>query len=92
MSIIIGVFPERLKYAVIKPLYKKVDKVDITTYRPISMLTTFGKVMKKIMHNRLSQHLQINNVLAQEQFGFRKNFSTDHACFFCYYWHTSGLE
>jgi hypothetical protein len=27
----IGVFPDRLKYAVIKPLYKKGDKVDITS-------------------------------------------------------------
>jgi hypothetical protein len=33
------------------------------------------------MHSRLSQHLQVNNVLVQKQFGFRKNFSTGHAAF-----------
>jgi hypothetical protein len=55
MSIITGVFPERLKYAVIKPLYKKGDKVDITNYRPISMLTVFSKILEKVMHHRLSQ-------------------------------------
>jgi ribosomal protein S17 len=54
MSIITGVFPDRLKYAVIKPLYKKGDKVDITNYRPISMLTVFSKVLGKTMYNRLN--------------------------------------
>jgi hypothetical protein len=54
MSVITGVFRECLKYAVIKPLYKKEDHGDITNYRPISMLTAFSKVMEKIMHSRLS--------------------------------------
>ena len=81
MSIINGVFPERLNYDVIKPLCKKGDKVDITNYRPISMLTVFSKVLERVMHCRLSQHLQVNNILVQEQFGFRKSFSTDHAAF-----------
>lgn len=47
MSIITGVFPDRLKYAVIKSLYKKGDKVGIANYRPISMFTAFSKVMGK---------------------------------------------
>jgi hypothetical protein len=50
MSIITGVFPNHLKYAVIKALYKKDDKVDIANYRPISMLTVFSKVTEKTMH------------------------------------------
>jgi hypothetical protein len=33
------------------------------------------------MLSRLNQYLQVNNMLAQEQFGFRKNLSTDHATF-----------
>jgi hypothetical protein len=81
MSIMTGVFPDRLKYAVIKPLYKKGDKVDITNYRPISMLTAFSKVLEKTMYHRLNQHLQVNNILVQERFGFWKDLSTDHAAF-----------
>jgi hypothetical protein len=81
MSIMTGVFPDRLKYAVIKPLYKKGDEVDITNYRPISMLTAFSKVLEKTMHHRLNQRLQVNNSLVQEQFGFQKDLSTDHAAF-----------
>jgi hypothetical protein len=47
MSIMTGVFPDRLKYAIIKPWYKKGDKVDITNYRPIFMLTVFSRVLGK---------------------------------------------
>jgi hypothetical protein len=32
-----GVFPERLKYAIIKPVYKKGDKLLTTNYRPVSL-------------------------------------------------------
>jgi hypothetical protein len=81
MSIMTGVFPDCLKYAVIEPLYKNGDKVDITNYRPISMLSVFGKVLEKTMYCRLNQHLQVNNILVQEQFGFWKDLSTDHAAF-----------
>jgi hypothetical protein len=47
MSIMTGVFPDHLKYAVIKPLYKKDDKVDVGNYRPVSMLTVFSQVIEK---------------------------------------------
>jgi hypothetical protein len=57
MSIITGLFPHHLKYAVIKPLYKKGDKLYIANYRPISMLTVFSKVIEKTMHCILNQHL-----------------------------------
>jgi hypothetical protein len=39
-----GIFPERLKYSIIKPLYKKGDKADPSNYRPLSLLTSFSKV------------------------------------------------
>jgi hypothetical protein len=47
----------------------------------ISMLTVFSKVMEKTMYHRLDQHLQVNNILVHEQFGFRKDLSTDHVAF-----------
>jgi hypothetical protein len=33
------------------------------------------------MYHILNQHLQVNNVLVTEQFGFRKDLSTEHAAF-----------
>jgi len=34
-----GVFPDRLKYAIIKPLHKSDDRCEVPNYRPISLLT-----------------------------------------------------
>ena len=42
-----GIYPDRLKYATVKPIFKKGDEWDISNYRPISLLTSFSKVVKK---------------------------------------------
>jgi hypothetical protein len=42
-----GIFPDSLKYSEIKPLFKKGDKHNISNYRPISILTSFSKVLEK---------------------------------------------
>ena len=76
-----GVFPDRLKYAIVKPIYKKGSKQDISNYRPISLLTSFSKVFEKIIYNRLYTHLEMNNILVQEQFGSRMKHSTEQAAF-----------
>jgi hypothetical protein len=39
-----GIFPNRLKYAEIKPLFKDSCKNDPFNYRPISFSTTFSKI------------------------------------------------
>jgi hypothetical protein len=70
-----GTFPERLKYSVIKPLYKKGDKLLISNYRPISLLTSFSKIVEKVMFNRLMNHLKKYAVLNLNQYGFQKNLS-----------------
>jgi hypothetical protein len=76
-----GIFPERLKYSIIKPLYKKGDKTDPSNYRPISLMTSFSKVLEKALHNRLSEYINNNNLLIGQQFGFRKRFATEDAIF-----------
>ena len=80
-SIKTGIFPERLKYAVVTPLHKRGDVSDIANYRPISLLPAFSKILEKIMHSRLYQHLQTNNILTTEQYGFRKGLSTEQATY-----------
>jgi hypothetical protein len=51
----------------------------ICNYRPISLLTSFSKIFERVMFVRLHHHLTINNILANEQFGFRTNSSTEKA-------------
>ena len=59
-----GIFPDILKYAIVKPIFKNGSKQDISNYRPISLLTTFSKFFEKIIHNRLCKHFEINGILA----------------------------
>jgi len=44
LSLIVGVFPDKLKIAIIKPLHKGGDKDNMNNYRPISMLSSFSKI------------------------------------------------
>ena len=43
-----GIFPDQMKTAKIKPLYKNGDKHEIKNYRPISILPAFSKNIGKI--------------------------------------------
>jgi len=60
-----GIFPDRLKYALVKPIFKKGNKHDTSNYRPISLLTSFSKIIEKLMFNRLVSHLDKNKVFFQ---------------------------
>ncbi|PNF19496.1 hypothetical protein B7P43_G02324, partial [Cryptotermes secundus] len=77
-----GNFPLRLKFSEIKPIYKKGDKNDTSNYRPISLLTSISKIFEKVIYNRMQQHIKKNNILANEQFGFRHARSTDDAAYY----------
>lgn len=76
-----GTFPSRLKFSVVKPLFKAREKKYVTNYRPISLLTSFSKIFEKVIFNRLLQHINNNQILTDAQFGFRHKSSTDLATF-----------
>jgi len=80
-SILSGTFPTRLKYSIIKPVYKKGDRDNVANYRPVSLLTAFSKVFERIIYDRLLQHIETNNILTDVQFGFRTFSSTDKASY-----------
>ncbi len=74
-----GIFPEKLKYAVVTPIYKNGERNKMGNYRPVSVLPAFSKVYERVMYNRLLLYLENNNILNMHQYGFRPGFSTDHA-------------
>jgi len=73
------VFPERLKYGIVIALHKKSDVSNMVNYRPISLLPLFLKTFEKAICWRLNQQSEANNILATEQYGFRKVLATQHA-------------
>ena len=41
------------KHAKVIPIYKADDKLSVSNYRPVSILSVFSKVYENIMHKRL---------------------------------------
>ena len=75
-----GVFPDRLKYAIVKTIIKRGDKKDISNYRPISLLTSC-KIIEKLIYTRLHAHIGMNSILVQEQCVFWTHHSTEQTAF-----------
>ncbi|GBN97043.1 putative RNA-directed DNA polymerase from transposon BS [Araneus ventricosus] len=48
------------------------------SYRPISLLSNIGKLYEKILLKRLNDHCYSNNIIPDEQFGFRDKHSCTH--------------
>jgi hypothetical protein len=71
-----GVFPHALKTAKVIPIHKKKEKYIVGHYRPISLLSIFGKIFEKTMRTRLSSFLTKFKILYELQFGFRNDHST----------------
>ena len=57
----------------------KDSKLEVSYYRPISLLFSFNKSLQKLMHSRLIEFLEERQILYYKQFGFRWDFSTNHA-------------
>ena len=75
-----GVFPDTLKIAKVKPLYKKGDNFCLNNYRPISLLPTIFNFFERVMFTKLYSYLNANNLLSEQQYGFRSQHSTELAC------------
>jgi hypothetical protein len=76
-----GIFPDRMKFSIVKPSHKNGNKQDMANYRPISLLISFSKIFEKVMQARLLGHFNSHNILSKEQYGFRSNLTTENATF-----------
>lgn len=61
-----SVFPKQWKHAKIIPVPKSNSE-----YRPIAILPFLSKVLEKLMHTQISDHLNRFNLLTDRQSGFR---------------------
>ena len=80
-SLTLGVFPESWAIATITPIPKYGDLHNIKNWRPISIIPLVGKILEKICTRFLSDQLADNEILCDEQFGFRPGRSTTDALF-----------
>jgi hypothetical protein len=73
-----GTFPQRWKKALVIQITKsgKAESEEASTFRPISLLDAGGKVLGKILINRINHHVYYRGHINENQFGFRPQKST----------------
>jgi len=73
-----GTFPNELKYAMVIPIYKLGDPFILNNYRPLSLLSSFSRLLERIIYNKIMKFLTTNHILFKHQYGFRLKHSTIH--------------
>lgn len=76
-----GIFPEQLKLAVIKPIYKKGDPELLENYRPISLLPSFSKLFEICMCANITPFMNDCHLFSPTQHGYLGGRSTQTAIF-----------
>ena len=72
-----GQLPRDLRVANIIHLYKnKGDRSSCDNHRGISLLSIAGKILARIMLNRITKHILLDDVVSESQCGFRKQRGT----------------
>ena len=74
-----GYVPNIFKLAKVTPIYKAKNVQELTNYRPISLLPSMSKILEKIIHKRLYNFLNSQNLFYPSQYGFRPKHSTINA-------------
>ena len=68
-----------MREAIVVSIYKKGDCSLLESYRPISLLQTFYKIIAALIKTRLTQGL--DDWISETQYGFRASRGTSHAIF-----------
>ena len=72
-----GVFPKQWKVQKLVLIPKGQKPPDEpSSYRPICLLDSAGKLFERVIYNRLEQYIESNGGLSEHQYGFRKSRST----------------
>ena len=71
-----GIFPDKMKIAIIKPIHKKKSKNNFENYRPISLLPQISKILEKLIYNRLEHFINKHKLISNNQYGYQRNKNT----------------
>ena len=77
LSITSNTVPADMKFARVKPLFKKNSRSGVGNYRPVSILSIVSKILEKAFYKQLEKYLSGNNLIYSLQSGFRGSYSTD---------------
>jgi hypothetical protein len=74
-----GKYPRAFKFATVIPISKTGSFNDLNDLRPISILSTFNKIVEKFLYDRILKYVLRFDLLSKYQFGFRPKSSTEAA-------------
>ena len=63
LSFSTGIFPTILKTAKVIPIHKKDSRLEVSNYRPISLLSNIDKIFEKLMRSRLIEFLEERQIV-----------------------------
>ena len=66
-----SIFPNNLKLASISPTHKSGSRLDISNYRPVSILSPISKIFEKVMYYQINKFM--SDKFSPYLSGFRKN-------------------
>jgi len=72
-------FPDSLKHADIIPIFKKGARDNPANFRPVANLHNLSKIFENVILHRIKIFAEKENILPENQFGFRKGHSTKDA-------------
>ncbi|CAM5148805.1 unnamed protein product [Eretmochelys imbricata] len=67
-----GEVPDNWKKANVVPIFKKGKEEDPGNYRPVSLTSVHGKIMKQVLKESILKHLEERKVIRNSQHGFIK--------------------
>ncbi|XP_045470540.1 uncharacterized protein LOC123677854 [Harmonia axyridis] len=76
-----GIFPESLKMALIKPIFKEGHPEILSNYRPISLLPAFSRVFEMLVSARIINFFNEEDLFNHTQHGYLHGRSTQTAIF-----------
>jgi len=72
-------FPKIWKHAKVIPIPKPGKPAnELSSYRPISLLSSISKILERVLLYRINEHLEEHNIIPSQQCGFRTGRSTSH--------------
>jgi len=76
LILVSGQYPRSWCKSIIVPLHKRGDNSVPDNYRGISLISIFSKVFLHIVHSRLQTWVGENDIIVEEQAGFRRGYGT----------------
>jgi len=78
LSLKTGFLPDSFKCAKVIPIFISGATCDFANYRPISLLSSFSKLLEKLVSRQMFRFIDKYSILYCHQYGFRTKHDTSH--------------